>query len=66
MYVTDVTSHCMFMFTTDGKYVTSFGQRGQKDGDFNCPGYIVDNSNFIHVTDFYNNQIQYFNIVLQP
>ena len=30
VYVTDVTSHCVFVFTTDGRYVTSFGQTYQK------------------------------------
>ena len=37
VYVTDVNSQCVFLFTTDGEYVTSFGQRGEKEGDFNCP-----------------------------
>ena len=60
VYVTDITIHCVFVFTTDGEYVISFGQRGQKDGDFNCPCYISDNNNFIHVTDYYNNRIQCF------
>ena len=35
VYVTDPTSHCVFVFTTDGKYVTSFGQKGQTEGEFN-------------------------------
>ena len=59
MYVTDVTSHCVFVFTTDGEYVTSIGQQGQKEGDFNYPYYIyVHNNNFIYVCDFSNDRIQ--------
>ena len=61
VYVTDRTSHCVFVFTTDGDYVTLFGQKGQKEGDFNCPCYVyVDNDGFIYVTDFLNNRIQCF------
>ena len=61
VYVTDVTSHCVFVFTTDGEYVTSFGQRGQKEGDFHCPYYIyVDSNGFIYVTDYHNHRIQCF------
>ena len=41
VYVTDINSHCVFVFTTDGEYVTSFGQGGQKEGDFNTPSYIM-------------------------
>jgi len=45
----------VFVFTTDGEYVTSFGQKGQ-EGDFNLPCYIyVDSNGFIYVTDFINN-----------
>ena len=47
MYVTDTISHCVFVFTTNGEYSTSFGQCGKKDGDFNFPSY-VDNS-FVYV-----------------
>ena len=42
-YVTDVISHCAFVFTIDGEYVISFGQKGQKEGDFNSSCYIYVN-----------------------
>ena len=61
MYVTNVTNHCVFVFTTDGEYVTSFGRKGQEEGDFNYPVYIcVDNNGFIYVCGFDNNRIQCF------
>ena len=61
VYVTDTNSHCVFVFTTDGEYVTSFGQEGQEEGDFNYPFYIyVDNNGFIYVTDYCNSRIQCF------
>ena len=61
VYLTDDASHCVFVFTTDGEYVTSFGQRGQKEGDFGYPYYIyVDSNGFVHVSDYYNDRIQFF------
>ena len=61
MYVTDTNSHCVFVFKTDDEYVTSFGQKGQKEGDFNWPHYIyVDSNGFVWVTDFLNTRIQCF------
>ena len=59
VYVTDISSHCVFVFTTDGEYVTSFGQRGQKEGDFDSPYYIYVDG-FIYVSDSYNNRTQIF------
>ena len=60
VYVTNRTIHRVFVFTTDGEYVTSFGKLGLKVGDFNCPFYIyVDRNGFIYVGDF-NNRIQCF------
>ena len=35
--VTDWDDHCVSVFTTDGKHVTSFGQFGENEGDFNHP-----------------------------
>jgi len=59
VYVTDITSHCVFVFTNDGDYVTSLGQEGQKEGEFNFPFYIyVDCHGYVHVSDFNNFRIQ--------
>ena len=61
VYVADVTGHCIHVFTTDGGYVTSFGQCGQKRGQFRWPSFIyVDEDGFIHITDMDNNRIQCF------
>ena len=51
----------MFVFTTDGEYVTSFGQKSQKEEDFYLPFRIgIDNNNFVYVADLFNNRIQCF------
>ena len=47
------SSYCAFVFTTDGEYVTTFGQNGQKEGDFIYRHYAcVDNNRFVYVTDY--------------
>ena len=65
MYVTEVTSHCVFVFTTDGKYVASFGQKGKKEGDFNMSAHVLlDKDGFVCVTDSNNDRMQCFIIYL--
>ena len=52
VYVTDITNHCVLVFTTDGVYVTSFGQRGDKEGVFSSPYYLyMDKDQFVYVSD---------------
>jgi len=61
LYVTEVSGHCVFVFTTNGEFVASFGQKGKKKGDFNRPvGIHVDRDGFVGVIDFYNDRIQFF------
>ena len=61
VYVADVSRHCIRVFTTDGGYVTSFGQRGQERGQFCWPSFVyVDEDGFIYVTDMDNKRIQCF------
>ena len=61
VYVTDFDSHCVSVFTTGGFHVTSFGQSGSKDGEFNTPSYLcIDKDGFIYVCDTFNNRIQCF------
>ena len=46
---------CMSVFTTNGVYVTSFGQCGNKEGDFNRPYYLyIDKCHFVYVSDTWN------------
>ena len=52
VYVTDITIQCVSVFTTDGVYVTSFGQHGNKEGDFNY--LYIDKCHFVYVSDTWN------------
>ena len=54
--LTDTTNNCVAVFTIDDAYVTSFGQHGNKEGDFNRPYYLY----FVYVCDCWNNRIQCF------
>jgi len=43
-YVSNWRSHSVFVFTTAGKYITSFGRCGSDEGHFPYPhGLCVDN-----------------------
>ncbi len=59
VYVTNRAAHSISVFTTEGNYVTSFGQHGQKDGDFDNPRCVcTDQDGFIYVADWHNNRVQ--------
>ena len=61
VYVTDYGNHNISVFTTEGEYVTSFGQKGSKDGEFHGPyGVCTDMDGFIYVCDCNNHRIQVF------
>ena len=61
VYVADNSYHNVSVFTTEGKYVTSFGKRGSEEGDFNLLlGICVDRDGYVYVCDQCNNRIQVF------
>ena len=61
VYVADYGKNCVSVFTTKGEHVTTFGQEGSGDGDFNCPyGVCVDKDGFVYVCDFHNSRVQIF------
>ena len=61
VYVADVDGACVSVFTTEGGYVTSFGQRGVSEGEFRYPsGVCVDKDGFVYVCDCNNNRVQIF------
>ncbi len=61
VYIADCGSHNVSVFTTAGDYVTSFGQRGDGDGEFkHVCGITMDSNNFIFITDTFNQTVQCF------
>ena len=63
--MTDTINNCVSVFTTDNVYVTSFGQRGNKEGDFNRPYYLyIDKDQFLYVGDTWNEYFFCFVILI--
>ena len=61
VYVTDYSNNNISIFTIEGEHVTSFGQRGAKEGYLDHPwGICIDNEGFLYVCDCYNNRLQIF------
>ena len=61
VYVSDWSGDCIVVYETSGQFVTSFGRRGQKEGEFNDPHSITSCADgFIHVCDQYNKRVQIF------
>ncbi len=61
VYVTNYGNDDVVIFTTSGDYVTSFGQSGDREGDFQGPISIcVSKDYFVFVSDHRNNRIQCF------
>ena len=49
------------IFTSQGKFIKSFGKKGKHDGEFNAPrGVAVDDEDNIYVVDKLNSRIQKF------
>jgi DNA-binding beta-propeller fold protein YncE len=60
LYVTDTRLHRVVVFSTDGKLMESFGERGSDPGEFNKPMGIFVNSGNIYVADKLNDRVQIF------
>ncbi|CAB3228826.1 unnamed protein product [Arctia plantaginis] len=64
IYVTDKWKHCIHVFSKDGEYLRSIGQKGSRVGTFRSPeGIATDNaSQYIYVVDTGNDRVQ----IIQP
>ena len=61
VYVSDIIGHCIVVYETSGQYVTSFGGRGENEGEFRRPVCITSCvDGFIHVCDHVNDRVQIF------
>ncbi|KAJ8717879.1 hypothetical protein PYW07_005809 [Mythimna separata] len=64
IFVTDKWKHCIHVFSKDGEYLRSIGQKGSRVGTFRSPeGIATDNaSQLIYVVDTGNDRVQ----IIQP
>ncbi|KAG6452013.1 RING finger protein nhl-1 isoform X2 [Manduca sexta] len=64
IYVTDKWKHCVHVFSKEGEYLRSIGQKGSRIGMFRSPeGVATDNTNqHIYIADTGNDRVQ----ILQP
>ncbi|XP_045777272.1 RING finger protein nhl-1-like [Maniola jurtina] len=60
IYVTDKWKHCVHVFSKDGDYLRSLGQKGSRAGMFRSPeGIATDNAqHHIYVVDTGNDRVQ--------
>ena len=55
------SNQCVSVFTSEGHFLTSFGEEGTEPGKFRFPsGLAVDSSGFVYVCDYGNNCVQVF------
>ena len=62
VYVVEFDSDRVSVFDENGKYIKSFGKRGNKDGEFTNPPYAIAVSadGYVYVSDTDNNRVQIF------
>ena len=61
VFVSESKNHRISVFTTEGQFVKSFGQRGTKVGEFNCPRWLaVDDCGVLCVCDRDNCRFQVY------
>lgn len=59
LYVVNGRNHNIAVFDLEGKYITSFGQRGDGDGEFNFPTDLdIDSHGNIVIADSMNARVQ--------
>lgn len=57
--VSDAKRHCLFVYSLEGRLITTYGRRGKGPGEFNIPyGVAVDREGRIYVVDSGNFRLQ--------
>ena len=61
MYLADAGNHRVQKFSSDGKFIMTFGTHGSGEGEFNMPwGIALDGEGNVFVSDWGNNRVQKF------
>ncbi len=51
----------VYKFSPEGKFISAWGERGSKDGEFGNPkGIVIDRDGYIYIADAANSRIQKF------
>jgi sugar lactone lactonase YvrE len=59
LFVLDTGNHRVQKFGPDGKYLATYGRRGQGPGEFQYPAWLaVGAKGFLYITDSHNQRIQ--------
>ncbi len=58
LYVSDVRTHVIKVFNTEGNLLRTLGNRGEGEGEFNFPTYIALAKGELYVTDTMNARVQ--------
>ena len=61
--VSDSNEHCIKVFNREGHFQYKFGRKGEEDGEFNDPRYLlVNESQHLFVCDERNHRVQVFEL----
>ena len=61
MFASDTDNHCVSVFDREGKWLRSFGKKGNGENELNFPtGITVDDYGTLYVCDYFNHRIQIF------
>jgi len=67
VYVADSYNNRIQKFSSDGTYISKWGEQGSEKGEFEYPcGVAVDSLGYVYVADSNNNRIQKFVAELTP
>ena len=67
VYVTQLSSHCLNVYSTEGKYLNSVGMKGRKKLEFGRPRGldISTDRDRIYIAEYYNDRVQCLNLNLK-
>jgi len=66
IYVADFENHRIQIFSDEGSFLTTFGEHGTGDGQFERPTDVtIDRNGNIYVVDFGNKRIQKFRLEVE-
>ena len=65
VYVTQYDSHCLNVYSTEGKYLNSVGVNGKQELEFDGPMGLDISTDKIYITEYDNDRVQCLDLNLQ-